>query len=59
LRPFQSSKLGLRWPFGTGKVGQLVREASSEAMFPAAKVGVGIKVKIIKATDRNMIPLLD
>jgi hypothetical protein len=40
-------------------VGQLVREASSEAMFPAAKVGAGIKVKIIKATDRNMIPLLD
>jgi hypothetical protein len=26
---FQSSKLGLSWNFGTGKVGQLVREASS------------------------------
>jgi hypothetical protein len=28
------------------------------ATFPAAN-SVGIKVKIIKATDRNMIPLLD
>jgi len=26
---FQSSKLGLSWNFGTGKVGQLVREASA------------------------------
>jgi hypothetical protein len=25
---FQSSKLGLSWNFGTGKMGQLVREAS-------------------------------
>jgi len=29
------------------------------ATSPAANVGVGIKVKIIKATDRDMIPLLD
>jgi hypothetical protein len=32
-RPFQSSKLGLSWNFGTGKVGQLVREASNYIPF--------------------------
>src|SRR6266403_1346644 len=55
LTRLRRSKVPAQAKFGTmetGKVGQLVREASNcEARFPAAKVGVGIKVKIIKATD--------